>query len=693
MTEQEIYEWNESLKYKYFWVRVLHVPISVLPHVKGAVYKAFGKILKTAPVFGDPIAPDLWTIRFDLVPSARVNYKQNMIIELGNDGYVDLEVAGADSLWCKNCRSYFHDESDPNCAANVRMGTAVSQKDTYKDAVLQEKDKGKDEGKAKVGEREKEEREDGEKREKDQFSKQKEDDSQGKGKRSKQLKERGTRRARWRVKGRSRKEAATGDGKGKKGDQQAAGAKGDGEKDPKRTEGSQKEREREGEGNQDEGKLQEKEMMQGVEYRLKKSITVVEVVAAGTEASKLITQGRQALDQFALKQLEEIMEATRKKGEVKTEVSEESIDSNIQKLREALAAEERKKEEVSRRREQEQRRGQRVKEIRQVIGTEVSEQTDMSQTLAHIVTYLTFLEEKIDRQQNQLDEITVGLRTIANIVKGKNQIQGGEEQEEKKEKKEVKKLMGEAMKSAGPMIKTNGNGNGSNRNGSNGNGSSPPFTPHSSKSTPKETPEKISVELEKPKKKEKVKMKLPFTFCNKKEESLLLWIAEIQTYVSTAPIEPESQVAFTTSCMGGEAKQWVLAEANAAGFEDIGEWAKTLTLKQFLAKTRDRFLDKTTTDKAFDQLTSIGQKHWTSVEALSREVDRLLQVPGLNLQDSQVLYIYSRALPEPIRGHLVIEAKSGKYNYRQFRDLALQREQITSQVKNSYAAVVKSGGG
>ncbi|GBG91616.1 hypothetical protein CBR_g52650 [Chara braunii] len=384
------------------------------------------------------------------------------------------------------------------------------------------------------------------------------------------------------------------------------------------------------------------------------------------------------------------MEATRK-GEAKPEVSEEMIDANIQQLRDTLAAEERKKEELTRRREQEQRRGQKVKEIRQVIGTEVGEQTDMSQTLAHIVTYLTFLEEKIDRQQNQLDEITVGLRTIANIVKGKNQIQGKEEQEDKKEKKEVKKLMGDAMKSAGPVIKTT-----TNKNGSNGNGSSQPSTPHSShssKSTPKGTPEKTSAEPEKPKKKEKVKMKLSFTFCNKKEESLLLWIAEIQTYVSTAPVEPESQVAFTTSCMGGEAKQWVLAEANAAGFEDIGEWAKTMTLKQFLAKTRDRFLDKTTADKAFDQLTSIGQKHWTSVEALSREVDRLLQVPGLNLQDSQVLYIYSRALPEPIRGHLVTEAKSGKYNYRQFRDLALQREQMTSQVKNSYAAVVKSGGG
>ncbi|GBG74492.1 hypothetical protein CBR_g18902 [Chara braunii] len=159
------------------------------------------------------------------------------------------------------------------------------------------------------------------------------------------------------------------------------------------------------------------------------------------------------------------------------------------------------------------------------------------------------------------------------------------------------------------------------------------------------------------------------------------------------PVEPESQVAFSTSCLGGEAKEWVLAEANAAGFDDIGVWAETLDLKQFLAKIKERFLDKTTTDKAFDQLTTIGQKHWTSVEALSREVDRLLQVPGLNLQDNQVLYIYSRALPEPIRGELVAESKSAKYNYRQFRDLALQREQMTSQVKNSYASVVKYGGG
>ncbi|GBG61373.1 hypothetical protein CBR_g20404 [Chara braunii] len=116
-----------------------------------------------------------------------------------------------------------------------------------------------------------------------------------------------------------------------------------------------------------------------------------------------------------------------------------------------------------------------------------------------------------------------------------------------------------------------------------------------------------------------------------------------------------------------------------------------MTLREFLQKIKERFLNKTTTDKAVDELTTISQKSWSTVDALSHEVDHLLQLPGLNLQDNQVLYIYLRALPKPIRRQLVAEAKSGKYNYRQFRDLALQREQMTAQVKGTYANVVRGG--
>ncbi|GBG84009.1 hypothetical protein CBR_g37883 [Chara braunii] len=245
----------------------------------------------------------------------------------------------------------------------------------------------------------------------------------------------------------------------------------------------------------------------------------------------------------------------------------------------------------------------------------------------------------------------------------------------------------------------------------------------------------------------KIKVKIPWTYTGKKDESVLHWIAAVESYVYGQRIPYWDRVLMANSCTlsGPDAEQHIRDNFDLQGVEDrlkksitavevvaagtdaskliaqvrqaLDQFAlkqleeimeatrkgevkpktsvngRRLTLKQFLAKTRDHFLDKTAANKAFDQLTSIGQKHWMSIEALSREVDRLLQVPGLNLKDSQVLYIYSRALPEPIRGHLVTEAKSDKYNHRQFRDLALQREQMTSQVKISYAVVVKSGGG
>ncbi|GBG74865.1 hypothetical protein CBR_g19378 [Chara braunii] len=216
-----------------------------------------------------------------------------------------------------------------------------------------------------------------------------------------------------------------------------------------------------------------------IEEPSKASIMAAEVVAAGTEVSKMMALCRKALDQFAIKQLEDVMELSRK-GEIRPEVTECTIDVNIQQLREALAAEERKKEELARKHEQKLRREHKVKEIGQVIGTEGKEQIDMTQTLYHIMTYLTFLEEKIDEQQNQLDEIVVGLRTITNIVKGKHPVEG--EEEVKEEKKEVKKLMSDAMKSADPHDQKLSTGGGKS---SNGGGSSPPSSPPN---TPPATP-------------------------------------------------------------------------------------------------------------------------------------------------------------------------------------------------------------
>ncbi|GBG88862.1 hypothetical protein CBR_g48474 [Chara braunii] len=157
MNEPELYEWNEALKFKLFLIQVIKVPVSVLPHLRGAVGKAYGKVLRAAPAYADPISPDLWNVRFepispdlwnvrfDLVPSARVSYKRTLIIDMEEYGYVELDVACADFQWCKACKHFFHEENDPICPFAIKKGKSVDpnlkQKQGYKEALMKSKEK------------------------------------------------------------------------------------------------------------------------------------------------------------------------------------------------------------------------------------------------------------------------------------------------------------------------------------------------------------------------------------------------------------------------------------------------------------------------------------------------------------------------------------------------------------------------
>ncbi|GBG79146.1 hypothetical protein CBR_g28861 [Chara braunii] len=311
--------------------------------------------------------------------------------------------------------------------------------------------------------------------------------------------------------------------------------------------------------------------------------TSVQMMETGQRVEELIKQGRLVLDRYVAESLEKLDQERTKRTGKKEEVVKKS--GRISETNKQQQEEERVMEML------------REKFHYEEIGSEVAS------ILQSIMVYLVNLEKKIDHD-------TITIESLTRMVKGKDEVlieevaKGGEDKKEPREK-----LMKDAMKGVTPE-----KAEGSKKE---------PEKPEEKKEEPTGKKEELAKEAEKPKKKEKVKMKLPFTYSNKKDENLFLWIAEIQTYCSTAPVEPESQVAFSTSCLGGVAKEWVLAEANADGFEDIGEWAKTLTLRQFLQKIKERFLDKTTADKAFDELTTISQKR-TSVDALSREVDCLL---------------------------------------------------------------------
>ncbi|GBG83111.1 hypothetical protein CBR_g36729 [Chara braunii] len=73
-------------------------------------------------------SPDLINIQFDLESAARLKYKRYLVIDLGKDGYVELESVCATTPWCPNCRQHFHSEDDPDCPKKKGISYADNDK-------------------------------------------------------------------------------------------------------------------------------------------------------------------------------------------------------------------------------------------------------------------------------------------------------------------------------------------------------------------------------------------------------------------------------------------------------------------------------------------------------------------------------------------------------------------------------------
>ncbi|GBG62320.1 hypothetical protein CBR_g29928 [Chara braunii] len=140
MSEDELFEWREAMRYKFFWVRCKYVPVAALPYLATAVQSAFGKILKKFETYADPIAPELVNVRFDLEPAARVRYRPYLIIDMKKGGFVEIEVVHAQTPWCKVCRQNFHHEDDDCCPAR-QQGNLQEKGKKVGDGSLTEEEK------------------------------------------------------------------------------------------------------------------------------------------------------------------------------------------------------------------------------------------------------------------------------------------------------------------------------------------------------------------------------------------------------------------------------------------------------------------------------------------------------------------------------------------------------------------------
>ncbi|GBG65949.1 hypothetical protein CBR_g54241 [Chara braunii] len=168
------------MRFNYFWIKCLHIPVSVLPQIECAVEDAFGRNLKVYPAFNDPNSPELLNIRFDLVASARLRFKPWLCVDLAEYGYLELEIIGADTPWCSACRQFYHFVGDPSCPKNKNRssngqggqngnrkgpggplqggGSKRNEEDGLEKGAGEERQGGKQGDKEKEGEKEKEER-------------------------------------------------------------------------------------------------------------------------------------------------------------------------------------------------------------------------------------------------------------------------------------------------------------------------------------------------------------------------------------------------------------------------------------------------------------------------------------------------------------------------------------------------------
>ncbi|GBG78129.1 hypothetical protein CBR_g26166 [Chara braunii] len=97
-------------------------------------------------------SPELQGIRFDLVPSAKTRFQESLVIDLAEDGHMNIEVVCSETPWCEVCRRFYHWSSDNACPARNKSSTVENGKKSASNGKLQQdkiqlvsdKEKGKD---------------------------------------------------------------------------------------------------------------------------------------------------------------------------------------------------------------------------------------------------------------------------------------------------------------------------------------------------------------------------------------------------------------------------------------------------------------------------------------------------------------------------------------------------------------------
>ncbi|GBG69871.1 hypothetical protein CBR_g4698 [Chara braunii] len=172
--------------------------------------------------------------------------------------------------------------------------------------------------------------------------------------------------------------------------------------------------------------------------------------------------------------------------------------------------------------------------------------------------------------------------------------------------------------------------------------------------------------------KEPVKLKFPVAYGGKPEENFDNWEVSVNSYVYLQHIVQDEQVLVAFHALKDEAASFARSLAREASCENnMVAYSKVTTIPQFLKLLRERFTDLRRGVKASDKLQTIHSRQWRNARALKAVMDELIVVPDHGVTEAQLVQLFNRAMPEPLRGHFFDESQQPTMTYD-----ALSREVV-----------------
>ncbi|GBG90598.1 hypothetical protein CBR_g50941 [Chara braunii] len=183
-------------------------------------------------------------------------------------------------------------------------------------------------------------------------------------------------------------------------------------------------------------------------------------------------------------------------------------------------------------------------------------------------------------------------------------------------------------------------------------------------------------------------MKPPLAFSGeRKDEELNTWLRTVPVWVKAKRTLPKDEVVTAASYLEGKAAKWLDGVVVKAGYgRRMADWAKSLTLDQFMEMVEARWHNPQEAQRATDAINKMDQRKFKSVRELTTTVESLILVPGINYSDQFLFTTFVRCLPENIRNLLASEARTEYHSFETLSRKALDLEatlgnaQPTSQI-------------